>query len=655
MKTKRSKAVNVCVLLGLGLLAGTASAQLSVVNGGFSDLTGLTLPGGDWRSGVPFGWTSTHPNSNYSVDVGKGSPPPVANLQSLTVLSQTVGTLASDCDVVLSFDFLNPWNRTGNRVSAVLLAGSAVIASNRFDTLGSGLTLVATNVASGSAISIQFINASVDGNGAPGLDNIAVGAFAVGAPPTILQQPARKSAMLPGTTATLSVAAIGVPPLDYQWRTNGVALADATNALLTVTAWQTNYTVVVTAPNGASVTSQVAQVVDTVVNGDFSDLTGLTASGNWYGGVPVGWSVATSQYMVNTAMGATPPTLNLDGKTVTQTLGTLTNVSDVVVSFVLSQPFNATATTADAFLMNGAAVLASGRYAFTTQGQSVSATLAATNVPAGAALAVKFIEVSGGAPGLDNVVAAVFATNGPPLITAQPKTKNAMPDGTSVTLSATAFGVPPLAYQWLTNGLALAGATHAALTVTQAGDYRVAVTAPNGTSVTSDLAEVVGSLVNGDFSDLSGMTPTVSGWYSGLPPGWSSTEKPGGGDFAVATEGASGGATPPTCNPSSLNRLQQEAGTLLRASHVTLRFDLPFGFNGQTWATLRASLLNAATGATLATGDFGVGVTGLTLKALNVPAGTPIMVDLQSLFNTTPALDNVSVTVTRPGLLFMLN
>ncbi len=652
-----TRVARVAGLLAVGCLAEAASAQLSVVNGGFSDLTGLTNPGGDWRSGVPAGWTSSKTNPGYTVDVGKGAPPPVANLQTLSVLSQTVGTLTNDCDVVLSFDFLNPWGRTGNRVSAVVLANAAVVASNRFDALGAGLTLVATQVASGSAVTVQFINASVDGNGAPGIDNIAVGAFAVGAQPAILQQPAKKSAMLPGTTVALSVSALGVPPLAYQWRTNGVALADATNASLTVTAWQTNYTVVVTAPNGASVTSQVAQVVSTVVNGDFSDLTGMTANGNWYGGVPLGWTLVSgsSDYTVNIGVGATPPIFNLDGKTVTQTLGTLTNVSDVVVSFTLSQPFNAAATTADAFLMNGAAVLASGRYAFTAQGQSVTATLAATNVPAGAALAVKFAEVSGGAPGLDSVSAVVFATNAPPLITAQPKAKNAMPDGTSVTLSGTAFGVPPMTYQWLRSGVAVADATNTALTVTQTGDYRFVATAPNGASATSGVATVVGALVNGDFSDLSGMTPNVSGWYSGLPPGWSSTDNPGGGSFAVATAGESGGATPPTCNPSSLNRLQQEAGTLLRASHVTLRFDLPFGYNGQTWATLRAALLNAATGATLATGDYGVGATGLTLKALNVPAGTALKVELQSLFNTTPALDNVSVTVVRPGMVFMVN
>jgi hypothetical protein len=35
---------------------------LSVVNGGFSDLIGLTDQGGGWYQGVPAGWTSTAEN-----------------------------------------------------------------------------------------------------------------------------------------------------------------------------------------------------------------------------------------------------------------------------------------------------------------------------------------------------------------------------------------------------------------------------------------------------------------------------------------------------------------------------------------------------------------------------------------------------------------
>jgi hypothetical protein len=643
-----TKAMSLLIVLCLGLLAGTASAQLRVLNGRFDNLVGMGVEG-NWRHGVPPRWSSTSPGTWYTVNVQSGAQSPVANLQNLSPFSQDVGTLSQASDVVLKFDFSQPWNANPVGLTAQILTNSVVVASSPFTALGTGLTLVATNLAAGSSMKIKFTN--LNPSGAPGLDNIEVAAFATGTSVGILRQPASKTAMLPGTTAELSVSAYGVPPLSYQWRTNGVALADATNAALTVTSLLPDYSVIVYGSDGASVTSTVARLANSVVNGDFSDLTGLGAyGGGWYYGDVLGWNLADEiWYDLNSTAGATPPTLNLDTRTVSQSLGKTTNISDAVVSLVLSQPFNASAVTVDAFLMNGPTALASGRYSFSAQGQSTSVVLVAKSVAAGAALAVKVAEFSGGAAGLDNVVAAVFATNGPPLISVQPRAKTAKPEGTSVTLSAAAFGVPPLTYGWLRDGVPVGGANSASLTVTQTGDYRFVATSPNGASATSDVAAVVGSLVNADFSDVTGMTVAAGGWYDGLPPGWSSTGHPTGWFYATKLT-----AGEYVCNPSQLNHLQQDAGKLLRASHVALRFDVPYGFNGQTWAKLRASILNAGTGATLATNDFGVG-TGHVVKALNVPAGTALRIDFLTLDGTTPALDNVSVNIARPGLLIMVN
>lgn len=640
-----TKAMSLLIVLCLGLLAGTASAQLRVLNGRFDNLVGMGVEG-NWRHGVPPRWSSTSPGTWYTVNVQSGAQSPVANLQNLSPFSQDVGTLSQASDVVLKFDFSQPWNANPVGLTAQILTNSVVVASSPFTALGTGLTLVATNLAAGSSMKIKFTN--LNPSGAPGLDNIEVAAFATGTSVGILRQPASKTAMLPGTTAELSVSAYGVPPLSYQWRTNGVALADATNATLTATSLLADYTVVVTGADSASVTSSVARLVGSVVNGDFSDMTGMSAhGGGWYYGSVVGWNLADEiWYVLNNDVGATPPTLCLDARTVSQKLGRLTDVSDVVCSFVLSQPFNATAVTEDAFLMNGTTALASGRYSFTAQGQSTSVVFAVKNVPAGAALAMKFFEYSGGAAGLDNVVAAVFATNGPPLITSQPKAKNAMPEGTSATLSAAAFGVPPLAYGWLRNGVPVGGASSTSLTVTQTGDYRFVATAPNGVSATSDVATVVGSLVNGDFSDVTGMTAAAGGWYDGLPPGWNSTGHPMGWAYATLLT-----AGEYVCNPSQLNNLQQNAGTLLKLSHVTLRFDLPFAWNSPSvQPRVTARILNAATGGALATNNFGVG-TGHTLKVLDVPAGTALKVEFSTLSSLTTALDNVSLAIYPTGTL----
>ena len=75
------------------------------------------------------------------------------------------------------------------------------------------------------------------------------------------------------------------------------------------------------------------------------------------------------------------------------------------------------------------------------------------------------------------------------------------------------------------------------------------------------------TIVNGDFSDLAGLTQGQDRWYAGVPKGWCGA----GGAYAVH---AARGATPPTCNPSTLGLLRQNAGMLDRASDVTLRFDV---------------------------------------------------------------------------------
>jgi len=79
------------------------------------------------------------------------------------------------------------------------------------------------------------------------------------------------------------------------------------------------------------------------------------------------------------------------------------------------------------------------------------------------------------------------------------------------------------------------------------------------------LAEL--NVVNGDFSDLTGLTPGLDSWYTGLPKGWRGSEN----NYALDTKR---GATPPTCNPSTLGLLRQNVGTLAKASDVTLTFDV---------------------------------------------------------------------------------
>ena len=89
---------------------------------------------------------------------------------------------------------------------------------------------------------------------------------------------------------------------------------------------------------------------------------------------------------------------------------------------------------------------------------------------------------------LDDV--AVYATNGPPIITAQPTNQTVVVSSTA-TFSVTAGATQPLNYQWSLNGTNLLGATNMTLTLTnvqlnQAGNYAVLVTNAYGSAVSSN-------------------------------------------------------------------------------------------------------------------------------------------------------------------------
>jgi len=140
-------------------------------------------------------------------------------------------------------------------------------------------------------------------------------------------------------------------------------------------------------------------------------------------------------------------------------------------------------------------------------------------------------------------------------------------------------------------------------------------------------------VVNGDFSDLSGLTPGRDGWYGGLPQGWSGS----GNTYAIHDRR---GATPPTCNPSTLGFFRQKVGVLEKASDVALTFDVSEPWNPDS--VLNAAILDGNL-AELASGDFSPGLQQ-TLAAKQVPAGTTIIIAFQAA-KATPGLDNVSIAV----------
>ncbi len=346
-----------------------------------------------------------------------------------------------------------------------------------------------------------------------------------------------------------------------------------------------------------------------VENGDFGDLSGLTAAGaGWYAGVPRGWestSKATS-YSVRSAGSHTAPVCNLSQLGfLLQEAGTLTDASDVVLEFdvadVFSQKgtytyggfgsvshhgsfdFNAQAALApgdtwSARVRIGAALLDGNRQPL-VHGEfrgGVRQKLTARNVPAGTKVIVEFWMTGATLPALDNVS-----------ITTRP-----------------GEATPPPGQLRIVNGES---------------------SLPRGSL----------RLVNGDFSDLAGLSSTRgAGWYDGVPTGWRATASDP--PYAVKVTGTS---KAPICNVSQLGPLMQEAGTVTEASDVVLRFDV-----SDVWmsgALLSAALLDAK-GAKLAESTFPA-QRGHTLVAVDVPAGTTVFVRFAAV-DSAPGLQNVSVT-----------
>jgi autotransporter-associated beta strand protein len=81
-----------------------------------------------------------------------------------------------------------------------------------------------------------------------------------------------------------------------------------------------------------------------------------------------------------------------------------------------------------------------------------------------------------------------------------------------------------------------------------------------------------GSVVNGDFSDRTGMTSTSSGWFGGFPPGWSGGTT---SDYAVLSlNGATYANLGELSSAAPFNPIAQNVGTVEATTDVRLTFTL---------------------------------------------------------------------------------
>ena len=146
---------------------------------------------------------------------------------------------------------------------------------------------------------------------------------------------------------------------------------------------------------------------------------------------------------------------------------------------------------------------------------------------------------------------------------------------------------------------------------------------------------------NGDFSDLSGLQETHSGWYAGLPQGW-------GGLLSDTSNVWNDGKGNMVGNVSTMSQISpkfvaftQEVGMVSVSSEVTLTFDVSDPWRGESFV-LGAAIYDAVTDVPLAKGEF-IKAGTHSLKADIVPSGTRVKIGFWAPMGTTPGIDNVKI------------
>ena len=168
------------------------------------------------------------------------------------------------------------------------------------------------------------------------------------------------------------------------------------------------------------------------------------------------------------------------------------------------------------------------------------------------------------------------------------------------------------------------------------------------------------TVTNGDFSTMEGLTAhSPSGWYSGVPAGWTAAKPPAKKEKLYAVRNL--GATGFFANLQALSRTKpqfeafhQEIGVLAEASVITLTFDAVDIRDeiGDEAFTIGAAIVDArahGAGAILAKADFEAAGSP-RLVATKVPAGTRLAIWFWAV-KGFPGIGNVTIEATPLALL----
>jgi hypothetical protein len=329
-------------------------------------------------------------------------------------------TLSATCNGTAPFTY--QWYKNDTPITNAIAASYAI---NSLQLTDSGNYTVVVSNSSGSAKSAVY--------------TITVNSQAIA--PTISIQPAG-SAVTSGDAASFSVTVAGTAPLSYQWYKDGLTLAGATSASLTLSSSSTSdagsYTVTISNSAG-SVTSTAATLKITAATVAPS-ITTQPASLTVTAGQNASFSVAAS--------GTAPFTYQWYKDGAALSGATSSNLSLSSVSSTDAAAYSVKVSNTTGSVVSSAAAL------------TVTAIVTAKNTSA-------------------------------PTIDIQPLPLNVVA-GKGASFSVSVSGTAPFAYQWYKDNSALSGATSSSLSIasvasTDAGSYTVKVSNSAG-SVTSTSA-----------------------------------------------------------------------------------------------------------------------------------------------------------------------
>ena len=349
-------------------------------------------------------------------------------------ISATVGTAISPVVFTVTGAAGVPGSyRVSNLPPGLTAVGAVNGVINGFSGTISGTPTAAGTFAT-SVLAFQFANATGD---TIGPNTITFSISAANAPPVFTTQPATQSVAVGGSVTLVGVAS-GTPAPTYQWRKDGAALPGATTSTLVLANVQPadagTYTLVATNSAGSATSNPavLTVVVAPVITGH-----------------PVGQTITTGRdlTLTATASGTPAPTYQ--------------------------------------WLRNGAPIAGATNAVFTrTNVQLFDAgtyQLVATN--------------SAGSATSNGAVVTVVPATVAPVILQQPTNQTAVA-GQTVTFSVLASGSPLPAYSWKKEGVTIAGATAATLTLANVqavdeGRYAVTIANSAGTVTSSTVTLVV--------------------------------------------------------------------------------------------------------------------------------------------------------------------